>query len=53
MGEQDTIVSHPGLIASLVAAGRDPTASAATLAEYRAVATPLVSALRCVSGRMT
>ena len=41
MGEQDTIVIHPGLIASLVAAGRDPTASAAALAEYRALATPL------------
>jgi pimeloyl-ACP methyl ester carboxylesterase len=41
MGEKDTIVNHPGLIASLVAAGRDPTASAAALAEYRALATPL------------
>jgi len=40
MGERDTIVNHPGLIASLVAAGRDPTASAAALAEYRALATP-------------
>ena len=38
MGEKDTIVRHPELIESLVAAGRDPIASAAALAEYRAVA---------------
>jgi pimeloyl-ACP methyl ester carboxylesterase len=41
MGEGTTIVNHPGLIGSLVAAGRDPTASAAALAEYRALGTPL------------
>lgn len=40
MGEGDTIVRHPALIESLVAAGRDPVAAAAGLAEYRAVATP-------------
>lgn len=41
MGEQDTIVRHPDLIESIVAAGRDPIASAANLAELRAVITPL------------
>lgn len=40
MGERDTIVRHPELIESLVAAGRDPIASAAALAEYRAVGSP-------------
>ena len=41
MGEKDTIVRHPELIESLVAAGRDPIASAAALAEFRAVGSPL------------
>ena len=40
MGEKDTIVRHPELIESLVAAGRDPIASAAALAEFRAVGSP-------------
>jgi pimeloyl-ACP methyl ester carboxylesterase len=40
MGERDTIVRHPDLIESLVAAGRDPVASAAGLAEFRAVGSP-------------
>jgi pimeloyl-ACP methyl ester carboxylesterase len=41
MGEKDTIVRHPDLIESMVAAGSDPVASAADLAELRAVSTPL------------
>ena len=41
MGEKDTIVGHPVLIESLVAAGRDPIASAAALDEYRALLSPL------------
>jgi pimeloyl-ACP methyl ester carboxylesterase len=41
MGEKDTIVRNPDLIESMVAAGRDPIASAADLAELRAVSTPL------------
>jgi pimeloyl-ACP methyl ester carboxylesterase len=41
MGEKDTIVQHPELIESLVAAGRDPIASATALDEYRALLTPL------------
>ena len=41
MGEGDTIERHPELIQSLVAAGRDPIASAAALAEYRALLSPL------------
>jgi pimeloyl-ACP methyl ester carboxylesterase len=40
MGERDTIPRHPELVESLVAAGRDPIASAATLAEYRALLSP-------------
>jgi pimeloyl-ACP methyl ester carboxylesterase len=40
MGEKDTIVRHPEVIESLVAAGRDPIAAAAALAEHRAVASP-------------
>lgn len=40
MGEKDTIVRHPEVIESLVAAGRDPVAVAAGLAEHRAVASP-------------
>jgi pimeloyl-ACP methyl ester carboxylesterase len=40
MGEKDTIVRHPKVIESLVAAGRDPIASAAALAEFRAVGSP-------------
>ena len=41
MGEKDTIVQQPELVESLVAAGRDPIASAAGLAEFRAVGSPL------------
>ena len=41
MGEKDTIVRYPELIQSLVAAARDPIASAANLAELRAVITPI------------
>jgi pimeloyl-ACP methyl ester carboxylesterase len=40
MGEGDTIVRHPDLIDSVVAAARDPVASAANRAELRAVMTP-------------
>ena len=40
MGEKDTIVRYPDLIESLVAAARDPIASAANLAELRAVTSP-------------
>jgi pimeloyl-ACP methyl ester carboxylesterase len=40
MGEGDTIPRHPELVESLVAAGRDPIASAAALAEYRALVSP-------------
>jgi pimeloyl-ACP methyl ester carboxylesterase len=41
MGEADTIVGYPELIKALVAAGRDQIASAANLAELRAVISPL------------
>jgi pimeloyl-ACP methyl ester carboxylesterase len=41
MGEKDTIVRYPDLIEALVAAGRDPVASAANLADYRAAISPL------------
>lgn len=37
VGEKDTIVRYPNLIDSLVAAGNDPIASAANLAELRAI----------------
>jgi pimeloyl-ACP methyl ester carboxylesterase len=40
MGEKDTIVRYPGLIEALVAAGSDPIASAANLAEIRAIISP-------------
>jgi pimeloyl-ACP methyl ester carboxylesterase len=40
MGEKDTIDRHPDLIESMVAAGNDPTASAANLAELRAGTSP-------------
>jgi pimeloyl-ACP methyl ester carboxylesterase len=36
MGEKDTIVRYPDLIEALVAAGKDPIASAVNLAELRA-----------------
>lgn len=36
VGEKDTIVRYPDLIEAVVAAGRDPVASAANLAELRA-----------------
>jgi pimeloyl-ACP methyl ester carboxylesterase len=41
MGEADTIVRYPDLLASLVAAGKDPVAVKANLDELRAIATPL------------
>jgi pimeloyl-ACP methyl ester carboxylesterase len=41
VGEKDTIVRYPDLIESLVAAGRDPIASHANLAELRAIISPL------------
>jgi pimeloyl-ACP methyl ester carboxylesterase len=41
MGERDTIVRYPDLIDALVAAGGDPIASAANLAELRAIISPL------------
>ena len=41
MGEQETIVRYPDLIEALAAAGRDPIASAANLAELRAILSPL------------
>jgi hypothetical protein len=41
MGEKDTIVQYPDLIEPMVAAGRDPIASAANLAELRAIASPV------------
>ena len=41
MGEKDTIVRYPELIESIVAAARDPIASAANLAELRAIISPL------------
>ena len=40
MGEEDTIVRYPELIESVVAAARDPIASAANLAELRAIISP-------------
>ena len=40
MGEAETIVHHPDLLASLVAAGKDPVAARANLEEFRAIATP-------------
>jgi pimeloyl-ACP methyl ester carboxylesterase len=41
MGEGETIVHHPDLLASLVAAGKDPVAARANLAEFRAIASPV------------
>ena len=41
MGEKDTIVRHPELLATLVATGRDLDATAANRAELRAVLGPL------------
>jgi pimeloyl-ACP methyl ester carboxylesterase len=40
MGEKDTIVRYPDLIEALVAAGNDPIASTANLAELRAATSP-------------
>jgi pimeloyl-ACP methyl ester carboxylesterase len=40
VGEGDTIVNHPQLIDSLVAAGNDPIAAATNLAELRAIISP-------------
>jgi pimeloyl-ACP methyl ester carboxylesterase len=41
MGEKDTIVRYPELIESLAAAARNPIASAANLAELRAIISPI------------
>jgi pimeloyl-ACP methyl ester carboxylesterase len=41
MGEDDTIVGYPELIDSLVAAARDPVASAVNRAELRAIISPV------------
>jgi len=41
MGEGDTILRHPDLLDSLIAAARDPVATAANVAEFRAVLSPL------------
>jgi pimeloyl-ACP methyl ester carboxylesterase len=41
VGEKDLIVRYPELIEALVAAGNDPIASAANLAELRAGISPL------------
>jgi pimeloyl-ACP methyl ester carboxylesterase len=41
MGEKDSIVRHPELLATLVATGRDPAATAVNRAEIRAVLGPL------------
>lgn len=41
VGEKDTIGDYPDLIESMVAAGNDPIASAADLAEFRAIISPL------------
>ena len=40
VGEKDTIVRHPHLIESMVAEGNDAVASAANLAEVRAISSP-------------
>ena len=40
MGEADTIMKHPELLVSLVAAARDPIAIGANLAELRALMSP-------------
>lgn len=41
VGEGETIVRHPDLIDAMIAAGRDPIASATDRAELRAILTPL------------
>jgi pimeloyl-ACP methyl ester carboxylesterase len=41
MGEGDTIVRYPDLIQAQVSAGKDPLASATSLAEFRAALSPL------------
>lgn len=41
VGEAETIVRHPDLLESLVAARRDPGASAAATAEFRALLSPV------------
>ena len=40
MGERETIVDHPALLAALVAAAKDPIAARANLNEFRAITTP-------------
>ena len=40
MGEADTILRHPELFASLLDAAHDPVATAANVAEFRALLTP-------------
>lgn len=41
VGEGETIVRHPDLLESLVAARRDPRASAAAMAEFRSLLSPV------------
>lgn len=40
MGERETIVDHPALLAALLAAAKDPIAARANLNEFRAITTP-------------
>lgn len=40
VGEGDTILRHPDLLSSLIAAGRDPVATAANVAEFQALLSP-------------
>jgi pimeloyl-ACP methyl ester carboxylesterase len=55
VGEKDTIARYPDVLDAVVAAGRDPVASAANLAELRAVMTPVGfrGAQRVSSGELT
>ena len=41
MGERDTILRHPDLLDSLIDAAHDPVATAANVAEFRALISPL------------
>ena len=41
VGERDTILQYPELLHSLIEAAHDPIASAANLAEFRALLSPL------------
>ncbi len=40
MGEKETLASYPDLVDLLVAAGRDPVADHAAMAEFRALISP-------------